>query len=65
MNLPEYNYLGLEFFGKRVAIEKTNNPQVDEDLKVLFIDSYICKKPINTLRPDVQRVLDWQRKQNK
>lgn len=62
MNLPEYNWLGFKFFGQRVGIEKTDNPQVDEDLKVLFMDSYINKKPVETSRPDVRRVIDWQNK---
>lgn len=62
MDLPEYKWLGFKFFGQRVGIEKTDNPQVDEDLKVLFIDSYIRKKPITMLRRDVQRVFDWRKR---
>jgi len=62
MDLPEYNWLGFKFFGQKVGIEKTDNPQIDEDLKVLFMDSYINKKPVEMSGPDVQRVMEWMAK---
>lgn len=61
MDLPEYNWLGFKFFGQRVGIEKTDNPQVDEDLKALFIDCHIRKHPVTMSRRDIQRVFDWRK----
>ena len=51
----------MDFFGQGVFIERTDNPQVDADLRVLFLDSYIRKKPLIMARADVQRVLDWRK----
>lgn len=52
-------YLKQKFFGQRLYIEKTDNPQVDEDLIVLFKDAYVDPKPLLISRADVQRIMDW------
>lgn len=49
----------FKFFGQKVFIESTGNKQIDADLKVLFMDSYITKKPVEMRREDVKRVLAW------
>ena len=62
----QYIYLGFEFFGQKIFMEATDNPQIDEDLKTIFCRSYINKQSCEITRPDIQRILDWQKKrQNK
>ncbi len=52
---------GIKFFGLKVLLESSGNPEVDEAAKSTFKDSYWLASA-DASRVDVRKMLEWSQK---
>ena len=51
---------GIKFFGLRILLDSTGEPEVDKAAKSVFKDDYMKTAPLTiAMRPDVQLLLSW------
>lgn len=54
---------GIKFFGLKIYLDSTNEPEVDKAAKSVFKDHYLRTAPLTiATRPDCQIMLEWGRR---